>query len=135
MNKIIWICLGLFGIGFGQAITDSLAAYFPLNGNTIDFSQNANQASSGGNIVTIEDRFGRNNGAFDFDGTDDYIRINGSKSLNEGLNRSVSAWFKFPQFQDVYQLRVQTPFYAHFFSFLYCSQKDSQRLDLTYVLK
>jgi len=79
------------------AVTDSLltkglVAYYPFNGNANDASGNGNNAVVYGAILTT-DRFDSPGSAYYFDGTNSYIDIPQSATLN-GLvtNFTLSAW-------------------------------------------
>ena len=72
------LCIGLIG-------------YWPLTGNVMDFSGNGNHGIVIGAVLT-EDRFGRPNHAFYFDGIDDYIDVGNDRSLEPDLPISFSLW-------------------------------------------
>lgn len=55
-------------------IIPDLVAYYPFNGNADDWSGNSHDGTVHGAALT-NDRFGRQNAAFQFDGTDDYIEL------------------------------------------------------------
>jgi formylglycine-generating enzyme required for sulfatase activity/FtsZ-binding cell division protein ZapB len=62
-----------------------------LDGNASDMSGNSRHGTIYGSNPT-EDRHGKMNGAYNFDGIDDYIKINHDKAFNH-LPLSISAWF------------------------------------------
>jgi len=68
-----------------------LIAWYPLDGNASDMSGNSRHGTIYGSNPT-EDRHGKMNGAYNFDGIDDYIKINHDKAFNH-LPLSISAWF------------------------------------------
>jgi hypothetical protein len=74
------------------SLTNGLVGYWPFCGNANDDSGNGNNGVVNGATLTT-DRFGNSNGAYSFDGIDDYIRC-----LNSGVNgnssRSFSFWLK-----------------------------------------
>lgn len=71
--------------------TDLIASY-EFTGNTNDSSTKGNNGT-GGNIVLTTDRFGNNNSAFEFNGTNSYITINNSDSLMSPTNElTMVAW-------------------------------------------
>jgi hypothetical protein len=74
---------------------DGLVAYWPFDGgSTLDFSGNHNDGEAIGAKQT-SDRFGRPNHAYLFDGTDDYIAIANSPSLQIGTgDYTIAAWIR-----------------------------------------
>ena len=75
-------------------LSDGLQAYYPFNGNANDESGNENDGTVSGAYLT-NDRFGNSNSAYCFDGSDDFIEINDSNSLDIGLSDySIVAWIK-----------------------------------------
>ena len=75
-----------------QSIHDSLVAFYPFNGNANDASSKGNNGTVNGAILTT-DRFGNSNSAYEFDGSNDYIEIPTSSSLDLNYKFSVSVWF------------------------------------------
>ena len=55
-------------------LNDGLVAHYPFNGNALDESVNNNNAQVY-NAVLDSDRFGIQNSAYSFDGTEDYIIV------------------------------------------------------------
>ena len=76
-------------------LQDSLAAYYPLNGNAGDSSGNANNGTVG-KAVSIEDRNGKSGGAFFFNPNNSaYISGMTDKNLPAGAApRTLCAWIK-----------------------------------------
>ena len=72
--------------------TDGLIAYYPFDGNAEDESGNKNHGTVYGATLSF-DRFGNPNRAYYFDGQDDYIVINESKTL-EPDDFSIVIWMK-----------------------------------------
>ena len=72
-------------------LTSGLVAWYPLDGKASDMSGNSRHGTIYGANPT-EDRHGKINGAYNFDGIDDYIKINHDKAFNH-LPLSISAWF------------------------------------------
>ena len=70
-----------------------LVAYYPFNGNANDASGNGNNPIFN-NATPTSDRFGNPNSAYSFNGTDNYIRIPNSSSLNSSNQISICAWVK-----------------------------------------
>jgi hypothetical protein len=73
-----------------QVVKDGLLGYYPFTGNTNDESQNENHATNFGASLT-SDRFGENNNAYSFDGSD-YMSLNSSALLINEFSWSV--WVK-----------------------------------------
>src|SRR5688572_31916423 len=68
--------------GVGQVnLKQGLIAYYPFNGNTDDASGNGNHAVFN-NATPTADRFGNANGAYRFNGVDNYMRETNSTSFN-----------------------------------------------------
>lgn len=80
-------------LSFGQIPSNGLAGYWPFSGNATDVSPNANNGTVSGATITI-DRLGNINGAYSFDGINDYIIVPDDNSINFTNNHSVSVWFK-----------------------------------------
>ncbi|MFC1620616.1 LamG-like jellyroll fold domain-containing protein, partial [Candidatus Neomarinimicrobiota bacterium] len=79
-----------------------LIAYYPFNGNANDASGNGYHGSVNGAALTA-DRFGNANGAFSFDGVDDYIYVpaNGELSFDAATESySVAVWFRINAFTN-----------------------------------
>jgi uncharacterized protein (TIGR02145 family) len=74
-------------------LNDGLVAWYPFKGNAIDGSGNGNDGVVYGATPTV-DRFGKTNGAYLFDGTDDYIVVPNSPSLNFSEQITISYWVK-----------------------------------------
>ncbi len=63
-----------------NAFTDGLVVYYPFNTNPLDESGNDNHGKINGASLA-EDRFGKKNGAYAFNGKGDYIEIEDSQLL------------------------------------------------------
>lgn len=74
--------------GIGDIPTESLAIYYPLNGNAIDESGNNNDGIVNGPVL-ITDRFGEANSAYWFNGTTDEIV---SPNLDIANSFTFSCW-------------------------------------------
>ena len=70
-------------------LTDGLVAYYPFNGDTNDKSGNGNHGKVHG-ATLAENRFGEENSAYFFDGTDDLIQIDDFSLSYDSL--SISVW-------------------------------------------
>ncbi len=74
-------------------LNDGLVAYYPFNGNAKDESGNGNDGTVNGATLT-EDRFGKKESAYSFDGVDDVILANNPFALTTTNTTplSVSVW-------------------------------------------
>ena len=84
---------------FGQSVpsyvpTSGLVGWWGFNGNAQDGSGNGNHGTVNGATLTT-DRFGNQNGAYSFDGVDDYIRAINSLSLQTLNAISINVWVNF----------------------------------------
>jgi hypothetical protein len=70
--------------------TDGLIAYYPFNTNALDESGNDNHGKIHGASLA-EDRFGKKNSAYNFDGKNNYISVPPLKILD---NLSISFWLQ-----------------------------------------
>ena len=70
-----------------------LAAYYPFSGNASDLSGNGNHGTVYGATLT-DDRYGRADSAYRFNGAGDYIRVPYSSTLSFPHDLSVAAWIK-----------------------------------------
>jgi len=70
----------------------TLVAYYPFNGNANDESGNGNNGTVDGATLTV-DRFGFQNKAYSFNGTDNEIQVPHTEALNILTNLTISAWF------------------------------------------
>jgi hypothetical protein len=82
---------------FGQSVpsyvpTDGLVGWWGFNGNAQDGSGNGNHGMVNGATLTT-DRFGNQNGAYDFDGVNDFIQSTFLGVLNGTQRASFSFWF------------------------------------------
>jgi len=82
---------------FGQSVpsyvpTSGLVGWWGFNGNAQDGSGNGNHGTVNGATLTT-DRFGNQNGAYNFDGVNDFIQSNFLNVLNGAQKASFSFWF------------------------------------------
>ena len=84
-------------ISVASVPTDSIASFYPFNGNANDETGNNNTGSVHGAVLT-SDRFGNENGAYYFDGINDYLSFGAVSPLSD---HSVSVWVK-PEAQIQY---------------------------------
>jgi hypothetical protein len=73
-------------------IKDGLVAYYPFNGNANDESGNANNAVPKNGVLLTSDRSGNADKAYQFDGVDDVLELNGTSSLDPA-HLSIALWF------------------------------------------
>ena len=92
-----FLCTVLFTLfltsNFNAQPTDGLVAYYPFNGNANDESGTGNNGTVNGATLTT-DPWGNNNSAYEFDGSDDYVQINGISSVISASVGSISLWAK-----------------------------------------
>lgn len=100
-TKLILI-IGIIGLTFScrkenpiDTLNVGLVAYYPFNGNAKDESGNGNNGIVNGATLTT-DRFGKPNGAYYFNGIDNYIIVQNPKGLNNA-NYTYSFWLKILQ--------------------------------------
>jgi hypothetical protein len=93
---VVFLFCGITHAGW----SDGLVACYPFNGNANDESGNGYHGTVYGATLTA-DRFGNPKNAYDFDGVNDYIKINISNSsfLSE---YSISCWVLFRDFNNNY---------------------------------
>lgn len=72
-------------------LQNGLVGYWPFCGNANDESGNGNDGTVNGAILTSS-RFNEPNGAYEFDGNNDFISIPHSESLNNSSEITVSCW-------------------------------------------
>jgi hypothetical protein len=90
------VVIALVGCAFSSLVVAApigLVASYPFNGNANDESGNGNNGTVIG-ATPIADRYGSANSAYNFDGTNDYIRIADSSSLNITGDFTISAWIR-----------------------------------------
>ncbi|MDP3830274.1 MAG: LamG-like jellyroll fold domain-containing protein, partial [Ignavibacteriaceae bacterium] len=79
---------------YSPAITQGLVAYYPFDGNANDYSTNGNNGTPFGGISWDTDRFGNASSACNFDGTNSYIEIPNSESIQINTNKlTFTLWF------------------------------------------
>jgi hypothetical protein len=95
------LCTALFisGALVAQDVTTGLVAYYPLDGNADDASGNNNHGTVMGGAAPAPDRFGRAGNAFSFDGTDDYITVPNSATMQSPDSAvTLAAWVSLTAF-------------------------------------
>jgi hypothetical protein len=80
-------CVGQVNLNLG------LRAYYPFSGNANDVSGNNNNPVFN-NATLTADRFGNPNSAYHFNGTNNYMRIPNSATLNMTNSMSIALWVK-----------------------------------------
>jgi hypothetical protein len=75
------------------SLADGLVAWYAFGGDAADSSGNGNTGTVSGATLTT-DRHGAANGAYSFDGVDDYISVADSNSLDLAGALTVAAWVK-----------------------------------------
>lgn len=84
---------------YGQVSTDSLLLEMHFNGDAMDYSGNGNNGTLF-NVLPDTNRFGESNMSYNFNGTDSYIEIAASPSMNmiQTVDEvSISAWINIDQ--------------------------------------
>jgi Concanavalin A-like lectin/glucanases superfamily len=78
----------------GGLPTNGLMAYYPFNGNANDESGSLNHGQNNGATLT-DDRFYNSQKAYWFNGSNSYINVTHSSSLQPTTGITLSAWVKF----------------------------------------
>ncbi|MFK7923520.1 MAG: LamG-like jellyroll fold domain-containing protein [Bacteroidia bacterium] len=73
------------------SLQDSLIAWYPFDGDALDYSGNGNHGTVNGPVLTT-DRFGNPNSAYQFDGIDDFIEYLANQNFKPQLPITISAW-------------------------------------------
>jgi len=74
---------------------NSLVAYLPFNGNTIDESGNGHDGTINGNAALVPDRFKTSDRAFTFPNQSSNISLANSTNMNLENGFSLNAWIKY----------------------------------------
>jgi regulator of replication initiation timing len=118
IQKLSLLTLSLFFAGslFGKTLdgnikpesdlTNGLVAWYPLDGNASDMSGNGLNTIINGATLS-DDRYGKSNGAFFFDGND-YIETEKELPIKGNSKRTISLWFKTDKGDNSYQALVST---------------------------
>ena len=78
-----------------------LVAYYSFNGDANDESGNGHNGTENGGIARHEDRFGTTDGAFNFDGVDDFVRIPHSNDFHTN-SMAFSGWVNLTALPSTY---------------------------------
>ncbi len=89
----LWLCLNANVMAQVPSYvpTNGLVGWWPFNGNANDESGNGNNGTVNGATLTA-DRFGMLNKAYNFDGINDDISVQGLQNINFNSKISISAW-------------------------------------------
>ena len=80
--------------------TNGLNGWWGFNGNAQDVSGNGNHGTVNGATLTT-DRFGNQNGAYSFDGINDFIEVVNNSNLQNLNSFSISLWYKINQWEQI----------------------------------
>jgi hypothetical protein len=83
-------------------LQNGLVGYWPFNGNANDVSGNGNNGTVNGAILT-SDRFGNSNGAYSFDGVNNYISVQDSNTLHQNVF-TISSWVNGDEYNGFKQI-------------------------------
>lgn len=84
-----------------SALGDGLVAYYPFNGNADDLSGNENNGYIVGSVTYTTDRFGNMNEAIQLDGTNGYVEVPNSTSLQSPTNGiTLTGWVYLENYTD-----------------------------------
>lgn len=72
-------------------LQSGLIACYPFSGNSTDATGNGNNGTSINGPVLVNDRFGKPNSAYKFDGVDDYISVSPNNFKNNNYTYSIWA--------------------------------------------
>jgi hypothetical protein len=75
--------------------TSGLVAYYPLDGNAVDYSGSGNLGAEN-NVSYSADRFGVSESACSFDGSEDYITLSHPVEIGGG-DSTVACWVRIPE--------------------------------------
>ncbi len=93
-SLIFLLSLSVFAQPEDKNLSQGLVAYFPFNGDVKDKSGANNHGTNHGAVPTT-DRYDNDNGAYEFDGFDDYIDL-GNDPIGASENLSIGLWV-YPQ--------------------------------------
>ena len=86
------VVLGLVLASVTSAADPSLIGWWKFDGDTLDYSGLANHGTANGGPTFIDGTVG--SGALDFDGTDDYVEVPSSSSLELTSALTAAGWIK-----------------------------------------
>jgi hypothetical protein len=88
-------------------LDDGLVAYYPFDGNAQDATGNGNDGTVNGATLTA-DRFGNADGAYDFDGIDDYIDFGNFIPAKD--IKTMAVWVKFKSISNGQEIISKSSF-------------------------
>jgi hypothetical protein len=118
----VWLCLtaNVMAQVPNYVPTNGLVGWWPFNGNANDESGNGNNGTVNGATLTA-DRFGNSSKAYNFDGINDDISVQGLQNININSKISISAWIntnqistsknivsKYGGFNDAFSLDIES---------------------------
>jgi len=77
---------------FSQIPTDGLVAYYPLDGNAMDISDNQIHGDITGPVLAVPDRFGTEGKALNFNGINNFVNVASNSTLNLTQEITISVW-------------------------------------------
>ncbi|MEO1806670.1 MAG: LamG-like jellyroll fold domain-containing protein [Bacteroidota bacterium] len=75
-----------------STLQTGLVAYYPLDGDILDYSGNDNHGTFNSGAVPTVDRMGTPDGAYLFDGIDDYIFVVSNQNFEPQMPVTIAAW-------------------------------------------
>lgn len=96
MKRLLQVCFFIVIVNISHiAYCQKLIAHYPFDNSTSDISGNKNDGKIFGGVTANVDRFGNPCGSLNFNGTDGYIEVPNSISLQSPvLSFSATCWFK-----------------------------------------
>jgi hypothetical protein len=89
MTNMSWLS---FMPSADQTLFQDMVAFYNFDGNTVDTSGQGNDANTSGTFTTTTDHHGTTNGAYTFNGTNNYMTT--TNSLDSPQDYSTNVWFK-----------------------------------------
>jgi hypothetical protein len=124
-------CCLIFSGGFCQSLTDSLILYYPLNGNTLDSSENHFNGIT--NATFGEGHSGNPNGALHLNGFDQYLDFPPNQAkLKPTLPVSFSFWVKFEDLDATKVYVFDTDFDQDNHSGVWMNLDGNQHMSISY---
>lgn len=81
----------VFPLNAQLSLQDSLVAWYPFDGDALDYSGNANHGTLGGAVLTT-DRFGNASSAFSFNGNSNFISMANNQKFRPNAPITITAW-------------------------------------------
>ncbi|NWH05248.1 LamG domain-containing protein, partial [Desulfobacter latus] len=73
--SILWVSFFLISLTAYAGLRDGLIAHYPFDGGPVDAGQNQYTGIEKNGVLLTDDRFGKPDSAYQFDGEDDYIAV------------------------------------------------------------